>query len=603
MSVRAAACVVALCWLAAGCGDSATVPSADTGPVEASVDASNEPLRACETPGEPCAAHTTCAINPVCGQDKLCHPSSYQNCDDGLDCTEDICLGQGKCDNKPADGSCVLPVREAQGTTTVLKCFKKDDRSTERACLVCDPDRDKKAWTPANGGPCDDGNACTKDDYCDNGTCRGTDYRAQCDDNISCTDDVCDGKGGCLGNQLRSDACLISGTCYKDGDPDATGCNRCDVSKSQSQWTALSLHCLIGNKCYAPGEKDATGCAECDPTKNASGWTPLPNVCQIDGKCYQPGDKNSGGCAECDPTVSGTTWTVKGTTSCFIDDKCYMPGDKDATGCAECLPTTSTTQWTPINNTCLIAGKCEQANAVHPAGCAKCDPAQSTTAWTNTDPNLCLVNDKCENKQTSVFACGACGAQCGAGETCNAGACVCGTTTGTVGGGSVCGPGMGCENGACTNCTSTNVARSATASSSGGGVTAYGPDSFNDGFDQAAVCASSTIRFGWVSGSSTALGNWIALEWTTPQKIGRIFIDTVDAQNTCGSSIGRRLARGRIQYWANGVWADVPGGNVSAPGDWNVTFTPVTTTRLRIMDTQPESTSNPVIFEWEAYCQ
>ncbi|MCA9669298.1 MAG: DUF1554 domain-containing protein [Myxococcales bacterium] len=381
----------------AACGDSSPGGTPDDGAVaDTTTVPDGQPLRPCTTPGQPCAAHTTCAINPICGNDGLCRPSGYQNCDDGLDCTTDTCLGQGKCENTPNDGFCALPIDDGNGKS-ILKCFTKGDSSPDRNCQICDPDRDKTAWSAANGGPCDDGNSCTKDDYCDNGTCKGTDYRAQCDDNISCTDDVCDGKGGCVGNQLRSDACLIQGTCYKDGEQDATGCNVCDTSKSQSQWTALGSFCLIGAKCYKPGDRSTDGCGECDPTKDDKGWTPLTNVCQVAAQCYKPGDKNTaqGGCGECDPTASATSWTVKG-NNCLIADKCQNPNDQSPSQCGVCDPAKDKYAWTPLPNLCDIDGTCYTPNAVNTAegGCGVCDPALSGTAW-SIKGNDCYINKKC----------------------------------------------------------------------------------------------------------------------------------------------------------------------------------------------------------------
>src|SRR5438477_8928615 len=43
--------------------------------------------------------------------------------------------------------------------------------------------------------PCNDGNACTFDDRCVNGQCRGTPYT--CDDGNVCTNNFCDSSGGC----------------------------------------------------------------------------------------------------------------------------------------------------------------------------------------------------------------------------------------------------------------------------------------------------------------------------------------------------------------------------------------------------------------------
>ena len=67
------------------------------------------------------------------------------------------------------------------------------------------------------------------------------------------------------------------------------------------------------------------------------------------------------------------------------------------------------------------------------------------------NPKYCVVNDKCEAKATSVYACGKCGAACGPGEKCSGGKCSCGTLTGKVGGGPACGKGKYCVQGKCTN--------------------------------------------------------------------------------------------------------------------------------------------------------
>ncbi|MFH1131042.1 MAG: hypothetical protein V1754_06885 [Pseudomonadota bacterium] len=382
-----------------GCSDEGIVdaPKSDSGPSD---------LFACEIPGQPCNAHDPCAIDPICGNDFLCRPSSMQNCNDKLDCTDDICLGSGLCENTPQPDWCALPVT-VEGKTE-LQCKKTDDRDPNDVCQKCDPETDKTKWTPANGGTCNDENDCTKDDYCQNGTCKGTYFGDICSDELTCTDDICDGTGGCLGNPLRNNSCLIGQECYTDGDKDSSGCNVCDVAKSQNAWTPLTFHCLIDGYCFKPNEKDDTGCSICDPSKNPNGWTPLPGLCKIDGQCYQAGQKNTGSCAECDPTVSATKWTVKG-QFCFIDDTCYTPNDKDDTECGICEPAKSTSAWTPIANKCLINGFCYIPGALHPTGnCAKCEPSKNAKAWTTTGTG-CLIADGCEAAQAQdPTQCGTC---------------------------------------------------------------------------------------------------------------------------------------------------------------------------------------------------
>jgi hypothetical protein len=473
--------LTAVLVIAAGCGDRGSTPDGKAptdGPVsqrESGLPDGYGPLWPCSTPGQACNAHDPCAIDPVCGQDKLCHPTSLQNCKDDLPCTQDICKGLGLCENTPVAGKCALSVQsggagDAGGGTTELKCFDKGDKDPNDPCRLCDPDTSATKWTPANGGTCDDGNACTKDDYCQSGTCKGTYYGNICADGYSCTDDQCDGKGGCLGSKLKSDYCLINGVCYKDGanNPDGS-CSSCVVSKSQSSWTPITNTCTIDSKCYKngdknpagcgecdpststsswtvkgttcclinkvvykTGDKDSTGCSTCDPTKDAYGWTLLSGVCKIDGTCHQKGAKNPAGCGQCDPATSTSDWTVTGTTCCWIDDKAYTSGQKDAAGCATCDPTKDPYGWTPISGMCKISGTCYTDGAKHPQGCAECKASVDPTKWTLTsttthclldDKCFLLCNGKCINLDTDASNCGTCGNKCATGLVCTKGKC------------------------------------------------------------------------------------------------------------------------------------------------------------------------------------
>lgn len=383
--------------------------------------------------GKPCNAHDACAIDPICRPSAasptggVCIADNYQNCDDGLECTEDICAGQGICENPPKDGFCALRVRE-NGETKV-KCFAKDETKPDDECQICDPDKpvdsegnktDKtgREWTPRNGGSCDDGNPCTKDDYCQAGVCGGSDYSDQCTDNIFCTVD-CDGKGGCLTTKpIDTGFCLIGGKCHQDGAKNPANCSTCDVSKSQTAWTPTAQTCLIGGKCYNPGEKNPGGCAECDPALNATDWTvkvnnkcliqgvcrdpgdqdaikcgecdptkdkyqwtPISGKCKIFGVCYNSGDKNAGGCAECDPAINANGWTVKG-NDCLISNTCKKPGDTDATGCQECAPAKDKYQWSAVAGKCKIGASCYLDGELEATnGCRQCTFAATPSYW------------------------------------------------------------------------------------------------------------------------------------------------------------------------------------------------------------------------------
>lgn len=366
--LSAIALATMLCFAACS-DDDKTEPVADTGPNDTVTDTTQ--LWPCSTPGAACNAHDSCAVNPVCGQDLLCHPVAIQKCDDGLDCTENICAGQGLCDFKPIEGMCALKVRE-EGKY-VVKCFKEGDRKPDDECYECKPDKDSLEWSPKNGGTCDDGDACTKDDYCQNGTCAGADYSDLCNDDISCTVD-CDGLGGCLTDRpIKEGYCFIDETCYGDTAPNPDNCSTCDASKSQTAWSAT------------------------------------PNTCLIDNTCYDPGDKHAGGCAECDPTVAIDKWTVKVTDKCLIDNICVDPQAQDSLQCGECDPTKDKYDWSPIAGKCKIFGICYDTGHKHPGGCAECDPTVDATAWTVTQADSCLIDNSCKTKDIeNATACDSC---------------------------------------------------------------------------------------------------------------------------------------------------------------------------------------------------
>jgi hypothetical protein len=332
--------LLAAVLLVAGCGSENGAPDATAGSEQRPPDGSGG-LYPCTEPGRLCNAHDSCAIDPICGPDYLCHPQGKQNCDDGLDCTTDTCLGQGACENTPKQGYCVLAVAGQNGGPTTLRCFASGDSSPDKACRQCSPDKNPLSWSPVTGTACDDENPCTKDDVCTDGFCRGKSY--SCSDSLTCTDDTCDGKGGC-NHLLKAGSCLIDKTCYSDQQGDATNCNICDVSTSTSQWTPLGNSCKIAGYCHATGDKTPDGCNVCDPQKNASGWSKAVDVCRIDGACYADKEAHAGAaCAVCE-LKEPSKWTVLG-GQCLIAGTCHASGAADPSGCQTCDPTQNPLDW------------------------------------------------------------------------------------------------------------------------------------------------------------------------------------------------------------------------------------------------------------------
>lgn len=326
--------------LLAACSDNTSQSPADLGTGE------HGALYPCQTPGLTCNPHNACAINPVCGQDLLCRPERYLNCDDGLDCTDDSCGLSGQCLNTPKEGFCALLVKDPKGGPSELKCVAAGTVSADDPCKGCNPSESKTKWSGRDGGKCDDENPCTLDDYCQAGECKGTYYGNKCSDGLECTDDICDGKGGCS-NAMKKTYCKIAGVCVKDKETDPTGCKVCDVAVDPTKWTPLTDVCTIGGQCFKSGTFDGTGCGVCDPKALATGWSAAPGSCFIDGACKKAGDKDASGCGECDPARSKTAWSaVAG--KCLIGATCVTDSAKSTTGCNLCDATKSPSAWTPV---------------------------------------------------------------------------------------------------------------------------------------------------------------------------------------------------------------------------------------------------------------
>lgn len=468
-SLRGPALLIPLFVWFAGCEDTTTInPKTDGkgGPDSLSVDLGDGPkgslpdgyvLQPCTTPGQACDPKDTCAINPICGSDYKCRPQKIQSCDDGLECTDDRCMGSGICQNRLKSGTCQLPVtvpvgvtcktlkkdggvfldaavpdlgsggKDASGdggkdagvdsgkdagpdagskTTIIFCCFNKGETNPQNTCQTCDPDvggdgslSSTTTWSPLNGIVCNDNNLCTKNDFCQNGVCAGIDFSSQCSDGLACTDDRCDGKGGCLGNTLKSGHCLIKGACYADGTVHTAGsCLVCNSSKLTTDWSAVANTCLIDNLCYAKGAKNSGGCAECDPSVSSTSFTVIGNsYCLFEGACVASGSKDPTGCLSCQPLVNKYDYTAI-PSLCVISGACYSKGDLHPGGCAECDPTLNKNGWTVSGSShCLISGTCVAAGSKDPTDCKACEPTVNKYAYSSSS-SLCSIGGSCYSK-------------------------------------------------------------------------------------------------------------------------------------------------------------------------------------------------------------
>ena len=194
---------------------------------------------ACTFPasGTSCDDGSACSVMDVCSGTGTCAGVGL-TCDDGLTCTADSC-SVGICTNAIVAGSCVI-----DGACVAAGAF---DPTND--CMVCDPARATRAYSPRlSGATCDDGTLCTETDVCDGaGSCAGTAITCA-DDGIACTAPVCEPITGLCSNVVTS-GCLIGGACIAAGTLDPSNpCLSCDPSKSTTSYSNLEA----GVRCAEP---------------------------------------------------------------------------------------------------------------------------------------------------------------------------------------------------------------------------------------------------------------------------------------------------------------------------------------------------------------
>ncbi len=321
-------------------GDTAAV---DTG---ASCAADGDPC----TPSDPCAAQGTC-------QAGACVGSGAKDCDDGLDCTADTCDAKtGACQHAVTKGQCLID-GACHGATSLKK---------GAPCMACTPDTANDAWTPWEGNPCDDGDACTTAESCDaKGACVGK--AKDCDDGEACTDDSCDAKTGDCQTAFKAGGC-------DDGDP-CTDDGTCVSGKCE---TGPDKDCGDGDACT----KDS-----CDPKTGTCSSVKDPNACDDGSTCTTDSCDPSAGCAHVN--------LAKGAT-CSDGDACTHGEACDATGTCSGGTQAACTDSNPCtDDTCDAKLGC-----VYPYNAASCSDGESCTVGDKCSGGVCLGQ-----KTTSCQAC------------------------------------------------------------------------------------------------------------------------------------------------------------------------------------------------------
>jgi hypothetical protein len=250
----------------------------------------------------------------------------FGTCDDGNECTKDVCAGAAGCSHEP---------------------------------LL--------------SGECKDGDACTAGDHCEEGQCVGS--PVLCDDQNPCTDDSCDGLGGC-GFSPNTSPC-------DDGDP----CTVADGCKDEAcSGIPVACDCWADEDCEALDDGDAcTGQLFCDQAKIPYLCKLVPGSVI---KCPGPPQGPDAPClaSACEPKTGACSLVpANGGFACDDGDACTA-GDKCGQGKCQSGPPISCLDDNPCTDDLCDA----ETGCLHTANKAPCNDGNACTLGDKCSGGLCL---------------------------------------------------------------------------------------------------------------------------------------------------------------------------------------------------------------------
>ena len=295
-----------------------------------------------------CSDGDLCTSDACEPDDGCVHTPNDQPCEDGNPCTDDDHCGDGACQPgsySPACGEC-LP--DADNCETlygdedlcngVLVCVGNEcilDEATVVACdlsilppcieSVCAPGLGECVLVPfSNGSDCDDGNLCTKDDYCVDGECEGF-LNSQlegckCEASADCLaiddEDLCNGSLHCNNGICETDPSTIPELCDSSAD---LACikNLCVPSTGLCETTQLD----DGSFC-----DDGNGCSLGDTCQGGTCVADAVMTCEdLNTECGE---------STCDPNLGGCVMSpVNEGKDCTTEDLCAASGKCEAGSC------------------------------------------------------------------------------------------------------------------------------------------------------------------------------------------------------------------------------------------------------------------------------
>ncbi|MEZ4264982.1 MAG: hypothetical protein R3F39_01290 [Myxococcota bacterium] len=356
--------------------------------IEAGPDADSDgPSTGCPV-GAACDDGDPCTENDLCGAGGGC-AGTAMDCDDGVACTKDQCAA-GVCEHALSAGFCL-----SEGAASLCVNNLADD--PQNSCQICDASGGQAAtWkSKAEGAPCDDGDACTTQDLCEIGVCKGT-GSLTCTTANPCAEASCVPASGCV-ESPKAGPCDDGNACTG---PDACADTEC-VGPALATACDDGDDCTVGDTCSGgacvggPADTcdDGDPCTEdfCDPALGCQHDATAPcddqDPCTVDscdggtGACtHAPFD---GPCEDGDLCTSGEVCSggaCEGAEPVDCDDAnpCTADSCEPTVGCRHLFLSTPCDDGVACTSvdTC-VTGVCFGAKT---GSCPFCDPPVSENA-------------------------------------------------------------------------------------------------------------------------------------------------------------------------------------------------------------------------------
>jgi hypothetical protein len=322
------------------------------------------------------------------------------NCDDDNECTVDLCKVSGenwKCEHQPIDGAgcddgdpCTVGGICVAGLCAqhLPKCKDSDENPCNDPS--CDPFTGECKPAQTNGYPCNDANACTIGDTCQDLSCLSGAAK-NCDDGNPCTDDFCDPSSGCLHDPNVAPC--------DDGDASTMG----DLCAAGMCQPGTPVDCNDDNPCTADLPDPDAGCKY----SNLPGPCSDDNVCTVGDACAA-GQCLPGTALDCD---DGKFCTID---SCHAIQGCQHTNLPDFNSCP------GGANYGCINGECICQPECG-GKTCGPNGCGgNCGTCPQGQDCLNGN---CFCVPDCSGIKCGDDGCGGSCGTCVGGAQCVAGQC------------------------------------------------------------------------------------------------------------------------------------------------------------------------------------